>query len=63
MLLQSGLASPSGSPATWHALQAELAPEKLARRHAGAMLALGRLHEGLIGVRGAIEDYPERNLL
>jgi hypothetical protein len=44
-------------------LQAELAPEKLARRHAGAMLALGRLHEGLIGVCGAIEDYPERNLL
>jgi 3-O-methylgallate 3,4-dioxygenase len=30
-------------------LQAELAPEKLASRHAGAMLALGRLHEGLIG--------------
>ncbi len=30
-------------------LQAELAPEKLAKRHAGAMLALSRLHEGLIG--------------
>src|SRR5712692_5439609 len=30
-------------------LQAELAPDKLAKRHAGAMLALGRLHEGLIG--------------
>jgi hypothetical protein len=44
-------------------LQAELAPEKLAGRRAGAMLALGRLHEGLIGVCGAIEDYPERNLL
>jgi len=27
------------------------------------MSALGRLHEGLIGVREAIEDYPERNLL
>jgi len=27
------------------------------------MLALGRLHEGLIGVREAIGDYPERNLL
>jgi hypothetical protein len=30
-------------------LQAELAPEKLAGRHAGAMSALGRLHDGLIG--------------
>ena len=32
-------------------LQAELAPEKLSKRHAGAMLALGRLHDGLIGAR------------
>jgi Catalytic LigB subunit of aromatic ring-opening dioxygenase len=32
-------------------LQAELAPETLATRHAGAMLALGRLHEGLIGAQ------------
>ena len=30
-------------------LPAELAADKLAGRHAGAMLALGRLHEGLIG--------------
>src|SRR5712691_978619 len=32
-------------------LQAELAPEKLSKRHAGAMAALGRLHDGLIGAR------------
>jgi hypothetical protein len=32
-------------------LQAELAPEKLSKRHAGAMSALGRLHDGLIGAR------------
>ena len=30
-------------------LQAELAPEKLGKRHAGAMSALGRLHDGLVG--------------
>ncbi len=46
-----------GRPATYEelvavappGLQAELAPEKLSLRHAGAMAALGRLHEGLIG--------------
>ena len=46
-----------GRPATYDelvavappGLQAELAPEKLSLRHAGAMAALGRLHEGLIG--------------
>ena len=32
-------------------LQAELAPEKLGKRHAGAMAALGRLHDGLIGAK------------
>jgi len=46
-----------GRPATYDellaiappSLRAELAPEKLARRHAEAMAALGRLHETLIG--------------
>ena len=46
-----------GRPATYDqlvaiappSLQAELAPEKLGKRHAGAMSALGRLHDGLIG--------------
>jgi 3-O-methylgallate 3,4-dioxygenase len=32
-------------------LQAELAPEKLAGRHAGAMTALARLHDGVIGAK------------
>ena len=48
-----------GRPATYEelvaaappGLQAELAPEKLAKRHAGAMAALGRLHDGLIGAK------------
>ena len=48
-----------GRPATYDelvaiappSLQAELAPEKLGKRHAGAMAALGRLHDGLIGAK------------
>ena len=48
-----------GRPATYEelvaaappSLQAELAPDKLARRHAGAMAALDRLHEGLVGAK------------
>jgi len=32
-------------------VQAELAPDKLGKRHAGAMSALGRLHDRLIGAR------------
>jgi hypothetical protein len=54
---QRSLLHKDGRRATYAELQAiappgllaELAPEKLASRHAGAMAALGRLHDGLIG--------------
>ena len=35
-------------------LQAELAPEKLARRHAEAMTALDRLHRTLMRTKGVL---------